>query len=176
MTYAVNHTPLVCNTGQSILIPPTAAVIGSGLGTWSQPRPIIIFVRDNKGKALPTQWLLQPSSLPWSNSSGKNDVRLTKGDTRNTKTERESQQHIWTTFTLGLPTYTNLYVSFWPVLFGLLSLTTVTVFSDYSSCSSNTHCVCVCACVHTCVCVKQIWDRVTHTSGDKAHLSKYQNQ
>ena len=159
MTYAVNHTPLVCNTGQSILIPPTAAVIGSGLGTWSQPRPIIIFVRDNKGKALPTQWLLQPSSLPWSNSSGKNDVRLTKGDTRNTESERESQQHIWTTFTLGLPTYTNLYVSFWPVLFGLLSQL---LLSLVTTAAVVTHIVCVCVCACTRVCVKQIWDSHTH--------------
>lgn len=134
------------------LIPPTAAVIGSGLGTWSQARPIIIFVRDNKGKALPIQWLLQPSFLPWSNSSGKNDVRLKQGDMRNTESERESQQHIWTTFTLGLLAYTNLYIAFWPVWFGLLSLTTVTVFSDYSSCSSHTHFVCVCACTRVCVC------------------------
>ena len=51
-------------------------------------------VRDNKGKALPIQWLLQPSFLPWSNSSGKRDVRLKQGDMRNTESERESQQRI----------------------------------------------------------------------------------
>lgn len=39
------------------LIPPTATVIGSGLGTWSQAKPIIIFVRDYEGRALSTPWL-----------------------------------------------------------------------------------------------------------------------
>ena len=152
------------------LIPPTAAVIGSGLGTWSQARPIIIFVKNNKGKALPTQWLLQPSSLPWSNSSGKNDVRLTQGNMRNTVSERVPSNylnhvHPWTShlhkslcFFLASLIWASVT---WQLLLSLVTTAAIVV----------TH-VCVCVCV----CEKQIWDRVTHTSGDKAHLSKYQNQ